>query len=186
MVPNTSQIHQALNMICSEQTAMEEYTQKIIEKNRSTLGSFEATTEMNLAAKPGSKKEVTRKYKELIASLAVYNWQDLLSEDILISMDLPRDEKITVVSGQYFRPDLFGFKQQVPEIKEYLFYYFVNPIEPHVHHRLLMCQFTSDSLLSIPCGKIFSSFGSFFDHVRIHEGTSPYKCDHPGCNKRFI
>lgn len=43
--------------------------------------------------------------------------------------NIPKNEMVTVVNGEDFKPEYFGFKRKVPIEKQYLFYYFEHPVK---------------------------------------------------------
>lgn len=80
-----------------------------------------------------------------------------------------------MISGHDFIPELYGFKEFVPQCKDYLFYVFKNG--PTIKGKLFQCIFT-DRGTGLKCGMIMPNVRRFFYHLLTHSGEKPFTCEH--------
>ena len=68
-------------------------------------------------------------YIDLISKQAYHNWHLLIPEEMMDKYNIPKNEMVTVINGEDFKPEYFGFRRKVPIEKQYLFYYFEHPVK---------------------------------------------------------
>jgi hypothetical protein len=84
--------------------------------------------------------QIISTYKNLIVECGKDYCQDVFDQAIIDILSLKNDSKISIISGKDFNPVLFGYKNFVPEVRDYIFYYFNDSVHPKFNKRVLQCQ----------------------------------------------